>query len=356
MISEKEKQLKDEIIKVGKRLADLRLIAGSAGNLSIRANKDTILITATGSSLGDLNYVDILKVDLNNESDLKNPNLSTEFPLHQIIYKNFSHQAVIHCHPVLINAYFAVYPDIKALTFETKFYLGNVPVIEQDTPSITKPELVAEALKTNNLVVIKNHGVVCVGDSFKNALQIIEILEEAVKTAAISRLFKKEILDNLDKELKENLTYKPDISNQGLYFMFSKEHIQAIVDLVNKDEFILRKGQELDLTLKLAIKLDESNKVYKFNFEKGRITGLEFSAEGGSASGGDEDAPFVISAPKEIWELVFLGRLDPFVATMQGKMKLKGQLRQLSKWYVPFSRLFELFKQVKITYGKTENI
>jgi L-fuculose-phosphate aldolase len=337
MILEKEKQLKDEIIKVGKRLFYLRLIAGRAGNLSIRIDKDIILITVTGALLGELNYDDIVKVDLNNENDLKNPHLTTEFPLHQAIYKNFSHQAVIHCHPVLINAYFAVYPDIKALTFESKFYLGNVPVIEQDTPSITKPELVAEALKTNNLVVIKNHGVVSVGDSFKNALQIIEILEEAVKTAAVARLFKKEILDDLDKELKETFISK------GIYRMFSKEHIQAIVDLVNKDEFILRKGKELDLTLKLAIKLDESNNIYKFNFEKGRITRLELSA-----SGGDEDAPFVISAPKDVWELVFLGRLDPFVATMQGKMKLKGQLQQLSKWYVPFSRLFELFKQVRI--------
>jgi putative sterol carrier protein len=56
----------------------------------------------------------------------------------------------------------------------------------------------------------------------------------------------------------------------------------------------------------------------------------------------------VISAPWNVWEAVFLGKLDPFVATTQGRMQLKGQLGQLSRWYVPFSRLFELFKQVKI--------
>jgi putative sterol carrier protein len=108
--------------------------------------------------------------------------------------------------------------------------------------------------------------------------------------------------------------------------------------LVNRDEFIARKGEELDLTTKLAIKLDGQDRVYKFNFEKGRIVKLEF----------DEDAPFVISAPTDVWEAVFLGKLDSFVATMQGKMKLKGELGKLSRWYVPFSRLFELFKQVKI--------
>ncbi|MFH0790582.1 MAG: SCP2 sterol-binding domain-containing protein, partial [Candidatus Omnitrophota bacterium] len=78
--------------------------------------------------------------------------------------------------------------------------------------------------------------------------------------------------------------------------------------------------------------------VYKFNFEKGRVVKLD----------SDEDAPFVISAPTDVWEMVFLGKVDPFVATMQGKMKLKGELGKLSRWYVPFSRLFELFKQVKI--------
>jgi hypothetical protein len=35
------------------------------------------------------------------------------------------------------------------------------------------------------------------------------------------------------------------------------------------------------------------------------------------------------------------------VAVTQGKMKLQGQLGQLSKWYVPFTRLFNIFKQVK---------
>jgi len=44
---------------------------------------------------------------------------------------------------------------------------------------------------------------------------------------------------------------------------------------------------------------------------------------------------------------VFLGSLDPSVAVTQGKMNLQGQLGQLSRWYVPFSRLFEIFKQVK---------
>lgn len=332
MIFGREKSLKDEIINIGKKLYELRLVVAHSGNLSARIDDNNILITVTGTSLGNLTGEDIIKVDLGNEEGAKNKKVTTEFPLHSLIFKNFPHKVIIHCHPTLINAYFAIYSDLKALTFETKLYLGNIPVVEQETPSITKPQLVTGALKINNLVVVKNHGVVSIADKFSDALYLIESLEEAVKLAAVARLYKKDILDDLDKDLKENF------ASDNKYLMFSKEHIESIVDLVNKDEFISKKGQEADLTLKLAIKLDGHNKIYKFNFEKGKITKLEF----------DEDAPFVISAPTDVWELIFLGKLDPFVATTQGKMKLKGDLGKLSRWYVPFSRLFELFKQVNI--------
>ena len=332
MIFSKEKTIKNEIIALGKKLYDLRLVVARSGNLSARLDENNILVTATGTSLGSLTQEDIIKVDLSNEEDFKDKKVTTEFPLHSLIYKNFPSKVVIHCHPTLVNAYFAVCSDLKALTFETKLFVGNIPVIPQETPSITQPQLVIDGLKTSNIAVIKNHGVVAIADKFSDALYLIEALEEAVKAAAVARIFKRDVLDDLDKEIKENL-----ISDKA-YLMFSHENIQEIVSRVNKDEFIAEKGAEQDLTLKLAIKLDGLDKAYKFNFEKGKIVRLDT----------DDDAPFVISAPADVWELIFLGKLDPFVATTQGKMKLKGELGKLSRWYVPFSRLFQIFKEVKI--------
>ncbi|MFH1281346.1 MAG: class II aldolase/adducin family protein [Candidatus Omnitrophota bacterium] len=343
MISIKDGKLKKEIIISGKKLYALHFVAGSSGNISVSLDRGRILITATGTALGNLKSRDIIKIDLHDQQDLANKRLSSEFPLHRLIHEAWPNKAVIHCHPVLSNAYFAIYSELKTLTFESKIYLGDIPVIAQETPAVSKPELVVEALKTSSLVVLKNHGVVCVADDFKSALNLIETLEDAVKMAAVARLFKKDILDNLDKVLKE------DLVSGDVYPMFSREHIQAIVDLVNQDEFIAQKGKELDLTVKLAIKLNdpaEASKftftpeslVWGFNFEKGKIIKLDT----------DSGAPFVISAPASIWEQVFLGKLDSFVAVTQGKMKLQGALGQLSKWYVPFNRLFELFKQVRI--------
>ncbi len=325
-------QLINEIIKVGKRLYETGLVVAKSGNISCKLDEDNILITASGSFLGELSDDDIAQVNLKTSEEKGPQKSSSELPLHSLIYNNFKNKVIIHCHPPLINGYFAACSSLKALTFETKFYLGEVPVVKQDTPTVTNPGPVIEALKTNNMVVLKNHGVVAVSDKFNEALSLIEALEEAVRTAAVARLFKKDILDDMDTALKKRLA-----TDEEVYSMFSREHIQAIVDLVNNDELMATKGKELDLTVQLVIKLDGSDSAYKFTFEKGRIKSLD----------ADNQAPFVISAPKDIWEQVFLGKLDSFVAVTQGKMKLQGQLGQLSRWYVPFTRLFELFQQGK---------
>ena len=328
-----ELELRKEIIEVGKRLYAGGLAVAKSGNLSARLDGENILITGTGTFLGQLKESDIVKVNLTSGKFAGDLKPSSELPLHSLVYKNFPAKVVVHCHPPLINGYFAVAKTLKAMSFETKFYLGDIPVVPQETPTVTDTAPVIAALKSNNLVVLKNHGTVAIGDNFADALAVSEALEEAVKSAAIARLLDKDVLDDLDSVLKDDLK-----RTQSVYKMFSQEHIQAIVDLVNKDAFIAQKGKELDLTVKLAIKLDNSDAVFKFNFEKGRIVKLDT----------DSDAPFVISAPAPVWEQVFLGKLDSFVAVTQGKMKLSGQLGQLSKWYVPFNRLFALFKEVKI--------
>ncbi|WAC06365.1 MAG: class II aldolase/adducin family protein [Thermodesulfobacteriota bacterium] len=331
-----EKFLKEEIIRLGKKLYDLRLAVARGGNLSSRLAQDTILITATSVSLGELREEDIITVDLTNSADCTNKSLSTEFPLHSLIYKNFSKiNRVIHCHPPLTNAYFSVYDDLEILTFETKLFLGQIPAVKQFTPSVTNPKEVIDALKMNNLVAMKNHGVVSMGENFTEAFYLIESLEEAVRMAGVARLFKKETLNPFEEELKKDLSP----SSAVFYEMFSLPHMEAIVDLVNNDESFRKLGAEFDLSVDLAIMLaSEAGKAYTFHFVKGKIDGLDEAGE----------APFVISASREIWQQIFFGKLDPFVATTQKKMELKGELTKLTRWYLPFTRLFALFKEVKI--------
>lgn len=67
-MSEREKTVRDEIIAIGKKLYSLCLVIARAGNVSARLDENTILITASGASLGSLSVDDIVKVDLTRES------------------------------------------------------------------------------------------------------------------------------------------------------------------------------------------------------------------------------------------------------------------------------------------------
>jgi len=200
-----ELSVKDQIIRAGKKLYARSLVVAKSGNISARLDSDTILITAGGTSLGALTRGDIVKVDLTRGFVPGSRRPSSEFPLHAMIYKKTACSRILHCHPQLTNAYFAVFSSLKEIIFETRYTLGQVPVVSQQTVTVENPRPVAEALAKNPIVVLKNHGVVAVGDDFMEPFYLIEALESAVEVAAVARLFKKDILDGLDTCLKKRL-------------------------------------------------------------------------------------------------------------------------------------------------------
>src|ERR1043165_9979495 len=57
---------------------------------------------------------------------------------------------------------------------------------------------------------------------------------------------------------------------------------------------------------------------------------------------------FFIMANAAIWRAVFNREIDPFVATTQKKMNLRGDFARISKWYAPCSRIFQLWSQVPV--------
>jgi hypothetical protein len=57
----------------------------------------------------------------------------------------------------------------------------------------------------------------------------------------------------------------------------------------------------------------------------------------------------MISGEQQWWSAVFRARIDPFLATQQGKLKLeRGELAQLSRWYKPFQRAFSIWQTIPI--------
>jgi hypothetical protein len=74
-------------------------------------------------------------------------------------------------------------------------------------------------------------------------------------------------------------------------------------------------------------------------FVAGEITELEQNMDG----------EFMISGKEEWWKAVFSNRIDAFLATQQGKLRLeRGELAQLSRWYKPFHRAFSLWQTIPV--------
>src|ERR1041385_8494211 len=123
------KQLKTNIIAIGRLLWEKDLVSGLNGNISARVSDDTIVLTAHSTCLGLLHEKDVLAMKLDGTL-LEEGSVSTEKLLHTEIYKNFPQVlAVIHTHTTFANAYFLKHDSFVPTTFEAKFYLGVVNAI-----------------------------------------------------------------------------------------------------------------------------------------------------------------------------------------------------------------------------------
>jgi L-fuculose-phosphate aldolase len=179
--------LKKNIIAIGRLLWEKDLVSGLNGNISARVDDEVILLTATATCLGLLREKDILRMRLDGEV-LDEGEVSKERLLHIAIYRHLLQtQAVIHTHTTFTNAYFLERDKFIPKIFESRFYLGEVAAVEQTTPSVTDCQPVVDALRNNNIMVLKNHGVVAVGTDLFDCFLLIQCLEEAVKTDAVSR-------------------------------------------------------------------------------------------------------------------------------------------------------------------------
>ena len=331
------KQPKTNIVAIGRLLWEKDLVSGLNGNISARVDEDTILLTAHSTCLGLLHEKDVLLMKLDGKM-LEAGQVSMEKLLHTEIYKNFPEiMAVIHTHTTFTNAYYLNHENFVPTTFEAKFYLGEVKSVEQKTPSVTDARPVIEALKGNNIIVLRNHGVVAMGKDLFDCFLLIQGLEDAVKIDALSRLYSN------SPTTSQNRTAKPAkppaaLKGQKKYKLFSEEQIKEIVKVVNEDAQLKELGEKTKMTMDLAVKLNETGEVYSFNFQNGFIANV----------GRDDGAEFLISAPEQVWRAVFNREIDPFVATTQKKMDLRGDFAKISKWYAPCSRIFELWQRVPV--------
>jgi len=242
-------------------------------------------------------------------------------------------------HPPAVLAFSLTRESFLPVSFEEKYTIGEVPIIPQDTPTVTKPEPMVEELKYHPIVIIKGHGTVAIGKDLQEAFLLTDLLEEAVHCQ-----FFKEKTESLRDKLSSGVgtTPTPAVippSPSEAYPLFSRAHMSALVDTANNDSMFRSHGSETNLSTSLSLHLEEDDTSWTVKFVDGEITDLEPRVDG----------EFLISGNEEWWKAVFSNRIDPFLATQQGKLKLlRGELAQLSRWYKPFQRAFSLWQTIPV--------
>jgi L-fuculose-phosphate aldolase len=327
-------KLEREMIEWGRRLFDRRLISGWGGNLSCRTGKNQFFITGQHAPLGFLTAKDLVRIDNEGRPNNKAQKASSETPMHMAVYAGTETEVVVHVHPPMVLAFSLGHDSFVPVSFEEKYTIGEVPVIAQDTPTVTKPENVVEELKYHPVVIIKGHGTVAIGKTFQEAFLFTDLLEEAVHC----QFFKER--SGLAAAANGARSKASTGAGPGeRHALFSREHMQALVDEANHDSAFRSHGSETGLTTSLSLLLDDTLDAWTVRFHDGAITEL---AQGG---GGE----FVISGKAEWWKAVFSNRIDAFLATQQGKLSLRrGELAQLSRWYKPFQRAFAIWQTIPV--------
>ncbi len=204
---------KKEIIKTALQLREYRLIALSGGNVSLKNDKGHIMVTPSGMPYETMATEDIVIIDEAGKvlEGTRKVSVDTEAILY--IYKNMPEvNAVIHTHQVYASAVGLVEDELPAaVTTLPNACLGPVNVAPYSSAASLEMGIsTVKYIGDRRAVILKNHGVVTVGGTLKEALYSAVYLEDAAKTYIMAKAIgTPSILDEEQVKVAVEL-FKPD--------------------------------------------------------------------------------------------------------------------------------------------------
>jgi len=182
-MDKREKNLRDQICDIGRRIYLKDMVAANDGNISAKLEDGIFICTPTGVSKGYMTPEMLCKVNGKGEFVEANPQglrPSSEMKMHIKIYeKREDINAVVHAHPLYATAHAICHIQLdKQIMPEATIGLGIVPIAEYGAPSTTElPESLLPYLEEYDAVLLANHGAVTYGDDVISAYYKMESLE-----------------------------------------------------------------------------------------------------------------------------------------------------------------------------------
>lgn len=179
-----------KVIEIALKVQAAKLIPLTFGNFSLRDPKTGyVCITPSGMPYEILQPSDIVVVDVYGKVIDGERRASIETPLHTAIYRCRPDVfGIVHTHSTYCTAWACVDGEMPCITSEAAELVGGkmklapfVPPGSQELADVT-----AKALGRDKVVLMGNHGVICVDDNIDKAFNGAVIAEESAKVAFIA--------------------------------------------------------------------------------------------------------------------------------------------------------------------------
>jgi L-fuculose-phosphate aldolase len=179
-------ELRQEIIDTCLWLKNCGYVQGTWGNVSIRCEDGSILITPSKVEYEFLKPEDLVLMDQDGTIISGDRLPTSEREVHRCIFnKRLDVRAIIHSHSVYAMAASALKKGIPPITEEMcQLLAGGIPLSQTFVPSSKHKklgEVAAASIGMANALLLRNHGSVCCGKNLEEARTCCQIVEKSAQ-------------------------------------------------------------------------------------------------------------------------------------------------------------------------------
>ncbi|HHU42770.1 MAG: class II aldolase/adducin family protein [Bacillota bacterium] len=179
-----ENQIREIIVAAGKELVERQLVQGTWGNISVRVDADTMLVTPSGVDYGRMKEEDLVLMNIHTLEYVGDRKPSSEKDIHAALLRQRpAINAVIHSHPSYCSSIAAARMEIPVRDPKGKELVGETIRIANYSLPSTKWLMTSaiEAMQDRNACILANHGVIAAGKDLDQAFEVISYMEQACK-------------------------------------------------------------------------------------------------------------------------------------------------------------------------------
>lgn len=172
------------LVAAGRAMVARALAWGTSGNVSARLDAERMLVSASGTALGEMRADDYVTVRLADGGWEGPRKPSKEVPMHRAVYlARADAQVVLHVSPHYTTLLACSDQAIPSELFiETLYYLERIAWVDYAHPgSAELGESVGRAAAGAEVVMMRNHGVILFDRSVDEALLRLQVLEMACR-------------------------------------------------------------------------------------------------------------------------------------------------------------------------------